>query len=264
MNGICPLTSLFGSTGYWRVVSNFRVINSTAAQVGRRSQLKSVAQRTRVAVLLPVLVIALRPDAAVANLVSNPGFETFTGTVPNSGVQLVSTSTELANWNVTGGEIAILDVPNNWALTPSEGNNFLDLTGYTSAGFPKGIYQTVAGLTTGGHYTLSLDVGISNGNASCGNCGGPVQVNAAIGTTAQTFTHSSTETGNIWGRYGFEFTATAPDMLLTITGVSVPAGAIYIGLDNISIEAVPVPAAAWLFGGGLLGLTGVLRRRRTS
>ncbi|MBS94008.1 MAG: hypothetical protein CL799_06150 [Chromatiales bacterium] len=31
-------------------------------------------------------------------------------------------------------------------------------------------------------------------------------------------------------------------------------------IDNISIEAVPIPAAAWLFGSGLAGL-GFLRRR---
>jgi hypothetical protein len=37
--------------------------------------------------------------------------------------------------------------------------------------------------------------------------------------------------------------------------------------DNISITAdvaaVPVPAAVWLFGSGLLGLIGVARRKKT-
>ncbi len=38
-----------------------------------------------------------------------------------------------------------------------------------------------------------------------------------------------------------------------------------VGLDNIQfsqVSAVPVPAAAWLFGSGLLGLIGMARRRK--
>jgi len=34
-----------------------------------------------------------------------------------------------------------------------------------------------------------------------------------------------------------------------------------LSLDDIEIAAVPVPAAAWLFGSGLLGLIGVARRK---
>lgn len=218
--------------------------------------------KSRIISIAIAVTAALAPAYAAANMVSNPGFETFDGTVPNGGVQLTSSSTQLTGWSVTSGEIAILDVPNNWALTPSEGNNFLDLTGYTSAGFPKGVTQNISGFTVGAGYVLALDIGVSNGNSSCPNCGGPVQVNATIGTGGQTFTHNSADTGNIWGTYGFGFTATNPTMALTIAGVSVPAGAIYIGLDNISIEAVPVPAAVWLFGSGLLGLLGVARKRR--
>lgn len=33
--------------------------------------------------------------------------------------------------------------------------------------------------------------------------------------------------------------------------------------DDVSLTAVPVPAAVWLFGSGLLGLVGVARRRRS-
>ena len=34
------------------------------------------------------------------------------------------------------------------------------------------------------------------------------------------------------------------------------------GLDNVELNPIPVPAAVWLFGSGLLGLVGIARRRR--
>jgi len=39
-----------------------------------------------------------------------------------------------------------------------------------------------------------------------------------------------------------------------------------LGLDlrlELTPSAVPIPAAVWLFGSGLLGLVGVMRRRKT-
>ena len=34
-------------------------------------------------------------------------------------------------------------------------------------------------------------------------------------------------------------------------------------ISNVNVSAVPLPAAAWLFGSGLVGLAGVARRRRS-
>jgi len=36
-----------------------------------------------------------------------------------------------------------------------------------------------------------------------------------------------------------------------------------IGFDNLTFNAVPVPAAVWLFGSGLIGLIGVARRKKS-
>ena len=45
---------------------------------------------------------------------------------------------------------------------------------------------------------------------------------------------------------------------LVISSAVDPAG---LGYDNFSFNAVPVPAAVWLFGSGLLGLIGLARRK---
>jgi len=36
-----------------------------------------------------------------------------------------------------------------------------------------------------------------------------------------------------------------------------------IGFDNLTFNAVPVPAAVWLFGSGLIGLIGIARRKKS-
>jgi len=35
------------------------------------------------------------------------------------------------------------------------------------------------------------------------------------------------------------------------------------GIDNVQLNAIPIPAAVWLFGSGL-GLLGWMRRRKTA
>ncbi len=49
------------------------------------------------------------------------------------------------------------------------------------------------------------------------------------------------------------------DLVMVISGVRLFDGVTGGGLDNVQV--VPVPAALWLFGSGLLALVGLLRRR---
>lgn len=190
--------------------------------------------------------------------ISNPSFETFIGNVrPDGGLQLNPGTANLTDWSVIGSEIAVLTPPNRWNLTASDGDNFLDLTGYTNTRYPKGISQELSGLVVGQPYIFSMDLGVSNDNSVCSNCGGPIVVEASIGDTDQIFTHNSSDPGNIWMTYGFEFIANNTNMSLTIVGNSAPG--FYIGLDNISVSAVPLPPAAWLL---LSGVAVVFRLRK--
>jgi hypothetical protein len=51
--------------------------------------------------------------------------------------------------------------------------------------------------------------------------------------------------------------------LVTSFSVSARGSVTSFRISDITVSAVPVPAAAWLMGSGLLGLAGVARRRRS-
>lgn len=195
-----------------------------------------------------------------AAFIANPSFETFSAPVrADGGVVLNPGTSALTHWDVVGNQIALITPPNVWALTAADGDNFLDLTGYTNSGYPKGISQTLSGLSTGQAYRFDMDLGISNANPACRNCGGPIVVEASIGGSRQVFTHDASDAGNIWNRYGFEFLAENSSMSLRILGNSAPG--IYIGLDNVTVSAVPAPAAFWCLISALVLLVRRPRRR---
>ena len=215
----------------------------------------------RIALFAVTVVVA---TSASAQIVQNGSFESFTGAFGgDNGAQLIGSSTTLTGWTIVGGEIAILKNPNAYNLTASDGVNFLDLAGYSNAGFPKGVSQVLTGLSAGQTYTLSVDLGIRNGACVSGgnNCRGPIQVSASVAGTSQAFTHSSTTDGNVWGTFSSNFVANDSSALLTVQGVSLPAGNQYIGLDNVSVSPVPEPTAWGLMLAGLV-TAGVMGRRR--
>jgi hypothetical protein len=209
-----------------------------------------------------------------AQVVTNSSFEAFTSIFSGNGdAVLLAGSTQLTGWTVVGGESALLRNGNVYGLTSRSGANFLDLAGFTDRGFPKGISQSVTGLTVGQTYTFSMWLGTFNGpcaQVGFNRCSGPIEARATVGASSQTFTHNPTAAGNQWGNYTFNFAASSSTMLLLIEGISLPSGNAYIGLDDVSIVAattpppmgtVPEPRTYALMVAGL-GVVSLLARRR--
>ena len=214
--------------------------------------------------LLAMAAVVVGTNAS-AQIVQNGSFESFTGAFGgDNGAQLIGSSTTLTGWTIIGGEIAILKNSNAYNLTASAGTNFLDLAGYSNAGFPKGISQVLTGLSPGQTYTLAMDLGIRNGACVSGgnNCRGPIQVSANVAGTSQTFSHSSATDGNVWGAYSTNFVANGSSALLSIQGAGLPAFNQYIGLDNVSVSPIPEPTTWGLMLAGLLTVGALGRSRR--
>jgi hypothetical protein len=209
-----------------------------------------------------LLLSGLLPAANAVGVV-NGSFESYTGTFGSDGGAIIgSTSSQLPGWTVIS-QVAILRVPNAYALTASDGTQFLDLTSYfgIGGGAGQGVQQTLSDLTPGEIYTVAFDIGVSNGSCGVsGNiCSGPVSVQATVGSLTQAYVHNPTGLGNIWGTYAFDFVATSSTTVLQLTMLST-AGA-YVGLDNVTVSLVPEPASTTLFLLGGLGLAAILKRQ---
>ena len=91
------------------------------------------------------------------------------------------------------------------------------------------------------------DLGFQSGYVCCGSSGqDPNSFIASGSNQIMTLWGANYGGGNFTGDYG-----TNPPRDL--------------GMDlRLNLTAVPVPAAAWLFGSGLLGLAGVVRRKKTT
>jgi hypothetical protein len=152
--------------------------------------------------------------------------ETFTITAKGSGF----------TDGVAGGNITLI-----WDPTVIEATSTLDQiiatapTGFSDLGFPLPDSTLVSG-------QLDLDLG----------------------------SFSSTTSAFDWFTIGFIAIAPTPTTVVDITSNIWLDGATFLEIDiagvtdlnaTVTVSAVPVPAAAWLFASGLIGLVGVARRK---
>jgi hypothetical protein len=140
---------------------------------------------------------------------------------------------------------------NNYGVATIDGNN--GTLGLRFHGLLWGTGYTSLDLVTGHWYQL---------DASINNIGGTF---AQIEATASIFDLGS-DGLSTYDLIGFASTVFGDGVLSSSETISVEMFAEQWGgvaaLDNYSVSAVPIPAALWLFGSGLIGLIGFARHNK--
>ncbi len=112
------------------------------------------------------------------------------------------------------------------------------------------ISQNIAGLTAGQTYYLSFFAAQRPGY-------GVNPMTVTIDGLTEVIIPTSTQ----WTKYTFSFVASGNDVLTFSTSTGVPGYSDYdIGLDDVGIYA-PEPMTLMLFGTGLMGIGGLVRRK---
>ncbi len=150
----------------------------------------------------------------------------------------------------------------NMAWDPSpDGGMFAHMVGWIDGENQEGINQTLTGLTPGQSYEISFWQSITDTNFIPSGLLGQFQVE--FGGTTQYSTPMAVPAANTpygWDLEVLSFVATATSHDLAFFAKSYDeSDAVYVGLDGVSIRAVPEPSTALLLG---LGLAALARRMR--
>jgi choice-of-anchor C domain-containing protein len=212
--------------------------------------------------LLAGVILLLAVNPSWANLIANGSFESYVvaGTDADFGtfVRYYSPNPDITGWTVTG---SIGGYPNNVDLVHSSlypafaGTQSLDMEGAVGA---SGVISQSFATTSGATYNLSFEY--ANNPYGSG-----ARMDALVtGTSALLDTHVVHNTSTIptmdYRLFSQNFIADSATTTLQFSALS--NSGYGIALDAVSVNTVPLPAAAWLLLSGLGGLGFVMRRRR--
>jgi choice-of-anchor C domain-containing protein len=179
-------------------------------------------------------------------LFTNGGFE---GTWSGPHLTLNAPSTDIPGWAVTFGSIDWI----NTTWPAAEGSFSIDLSG-DGLGQISQTFDAVIGQ----QYRVSFQLA---GNPASGDTIKDLQATVLGSTSSQIFSFDTTGkslTNMGWEERFFLFTALVDSVTLQFTSFEGnPYGP---ALDGVSVEAVPIPTAAWLLGTGLIGLVALRRK----
>ena len=215
----------------------------------------------RTIVTLFTFSFALAAVDANASLITNGSFEntnnSFVGDA-NHVDELPSGSSAIPGWTTTNGvATAWIENGNPYGISASDGQFFLDLTGYSNFGTYGGVSQSFS-TTPGNSYVVTFDLGYGGASFAFR---GPVSVRVAAGGSSTDFASAAgSPNPAVWDHETFHFTAMSSTTQLSLIGVSTTGGE-YIGLDNVDVEpgapgTVPEPGSYALFVLGSALLTG--------
>ena len=174
------------------------------------------------------------------NLLVNPSFEDGGPFVSNKAQGVMSLPPDdqtMAGWKVVANgalrqDVAWIDKSNSFGIPPSDGNRFVDLTGWNDApvGGPFGGVRQSIPTVSGFDYVVRFNVGVSS------NWPGPVTVGIIWGASPPFVCPSfDPKAGVPWNTCEHQFKATSAETDLTIFGAS---GTHYIGLDKVLVDCV--------------------------
>ena len=213
--------------------------------------------------LSPVLALSMFAASANAANVVDENFET-----------------DLSAWLQfpSGGTISLVN-DNGPSASGSQAVSLLADTNISSPSFPQLKIERVGGPLPGGSpVTVSFDAyaPTQTVDSTSGSQVGNVVFIAELfseftgdGATNDILLAPPTFLTDTWATYTFDTTLGADasgglSLLFKADCGAAPNCALDARIDNVTVSAVPLPAAVWLLGSGILGLVGMSRRRKAA